>query len=81
MKYVPGGVACEFCDQPVDPDEPGTWRRISGWVERRAQGGSNAVKYITTPTAYAHANCLKSQRKPEQPDLFEEWRVGKEVLA
>jgi hypothetical protein len=70
VKYLEGGVACEFCGRPVRPDAAGTRYRIIGWCERREQGGANKVMDISPPTAYAHRWCHESQRHPEQPELF-----------
>jgi len=40
-------VVCAYCDEPVDPNSPSVYRRITGW-ERKAvassrRGGSDIV--------------------------------------
>ena len=54
---------CTFCNEAITkPLDPGVWRKVTGWVQSRKQGGANAVKYPSEPLAYAHAICLETER-------------------
>lgn len=60
---------CHICGHELQPDQKGVCRRVVGWV----RNGSNSVTDASPPTAYAHAICLESKRRgndPNAPTLF-----------
>lgn len=65
---------CTFCNEVITkPLDPGVWRKVTGWVQSRKQGGANAVRYPSEPIAYAHGICLETERLRgtfDQPGLF-----------
>ena len=57
----PGATTCSYCLDPVDPSDPGTYRRIEGW-ERKAldparRGGSD-IKLREPLNEFAHSVCV-----------------------
>lgn len=64
-------MKCHFCQQPVSPDSPGTFKLITGWVEVRTQGGGHAVAMPGPPQAFAHRHCVeRAKRGGDQQSLF-----------
>ena len=65
---------CTFCNEAITkPLDPGVWRKVTGWVQNRKQGGANAVRFPSDALAYAHAICLETERLRgsfDQPELF-----------
>lgn len=46
----------------VNPNAPGVFRRVTGWVENRKSGGANAVSLPGPPTAFCCKPCMDVQR-------------------
>lgn len=53
---------CAFCGEDVDPDVPGTFRQVKGWVLNRSRGGANGITLQEGPFAHAHGGCIDRQR-------------------
>jgi hypothetical protein len=51
-------ATCEFCAEPLDADKPGTYQHVSGWEQRRAQGGTNAIRLPQRALRFAHGPCV-----------------------
>lgn len=67
----PMRVPCHFCNSPIDPDAPGTYKRVIGWVRNRSEGGANAVAMPGPATAYACKPCVDIKRnKPVQTETL-----------
>lgn len=52
-------ILCEFCNDPVNPQEPGTHQFTLGWVKNRAGGGGHAVALPKREPRWAHNWCIK----------------------
>jgi hypothetical protein len=66
-------VPCHFCQLPIGTTSPGTYRRVTGWVKNRTDGGANAVAMPGPATGYACKPCVDMHRaKPtlDQAALF-----------
>jgi hypothetical protein len=62
-------VPCHFCKVPVDIEAPGTYKRVTGWVKNRTEGGANAVAMPGPATGYACKPCIDMSRtKPVQAE-------------
>lgn len=62
---------CGICGNPVDKDDPVTWKQVQGWV-----GGprKDSMRLRTDTGKYAHDACvLKEQRgvAQDQQELFD----------
>ena len=53
---------CHFCGDPVDPNQIGVYKRVTGWVENRKSGGAHAVALPSPPTGYACRICMEIKR-------------------
>lgn len=54
---------CFFCNDPLSPNDLGTYRRILGWVEYRgAKGGGNQVVLASEPSGFAHKMCVEEEQ-------------------
>jgi hypothetical protein len=65
-------VPCALCKQEVDPDAFGTYELVTGWMQKRRQGGGNAVAVPLRHAKFAHADCVDRAGRGllKQPDLF-----------
>lgn len=54
---------CVFCGERVDPDAYGSWREVSGWVQRRRAGGTNSVHDQEETGRYCCSPCMELIRK------------------
>lgn len=54
-------VNCSLCGQPVETERLGTYRRTTGWVEKRSSGGGNAIKLPTLHDEWAHGYCVERE--------------------
>lgn len=55
-------IPCEFCGKPVDIKAIGNYRRVTGWVANRKQGGTNSVTLPSSPLAWAHGDCVMQEK-------------------
>ena len=53
---------CTFCGLEVDVNKAGIFMRITGWVEKRAQGGANSVHLPSDPMEFSHAHCMDEHK-------------------
>lgn len=53
-------LTCYFCPLPVNPEQAGTFKLITGWVETRRGGGAHAIRMGSPPQAFAHKHCINS---------------------
>jgi hypothetical protein len=51
------------CGTICDPHAPGTWREVTGWVEARKAGGSNAVRDPQGTGRYLCKFCMADRQK------------------
>jgi hypothetical protein len=52
-------VDCHFCGKPVDTEGKGVYQRVrDGWAEKRASGGSNAIRDASYRDDWSHRTCL-----------------------
>lgn len=51
------------CGTDVDPHAPGSWREVTGWVEARKAGGSNAVRDPQGTGRYLCRFCMADRQK------------------
>jgi hypothetical protein len=58
---LPPLFACEFCGSPVDPNAPGTWRRVTGWVEVR-KSGTGPITHPESPHGWACRGCMLERK-------------------
>lgn len=61
------GRACSFCQQPVDPHGPRTYRRVVGWTRPRREGGTHALRLRRELDEYACADCVDSMAAGNAP--------------
>ena len=67
--YRDSAYRCEFCGEGLDPNGPGTARRVTCWLKN----GSMSARMPGASTAHAHWVCVEAASiKPahEQPSLF-----------
>lgn len=60
---------CEICRRGLDPESPGTAKRVTGWVKN----GSTALRRPGPATAWAHWVCVETGSAGvslEEPTLF-----------
>lgn len=60
---------CKFCFNPCDD----TFYRVTGWAERRAQGGAHGIIDRQETGEYACGRCIKDIQMgitPGSPSLF-----------
>ena len=64
---------CPFCFNPVNPEDPYSWQKVTGWERRRAQGGTNAIALRAPLQEWAHPACVSLAKDGHlgQPTLFE----------
>ena len=55
---LPPLYTCAFCGTGVNPREPGVWRKVSGWVQNRKQGGANSISLPEAEFGYACNICI-----------------------
>jgi hypothetical protein len=61
--YPTGIIACELCGEDLDL-RGHVWQRACGWIERRTDGGPNALALPERdPTRMAHDHCIELERK------------------
>lgn len=51
------------CGTIVDPHDAGSWREISGWVQARKAGGSNAVRDQVATGRYLCRWCMDDRQR------------------
>lgn len=64
---------CDMCEQPVNPDQPGTWKLIEGWAQARKGGGVHGISLPSPPRKYRCKLCMdyhKLRGGADQPTLF-----------
>ena len=55
-------VPCALCGEPVRTDELGTFRKATGWIEKRgATGGANALRLAIEHDEWAHGVCIDKE--------------------
>jgi hypothetical protein len=54
---------CYFCQDSLDATANGIFQWVSGWVEQRAQGGSNAIALPKRENRYACNYCIARLRR------------------
>ena len=70
---LPPLYTCQFCGDPINPRQPGVWRRVSGWVQNRKQGGANHIALPEAEIGFACNICIDiktSKSAPPQDSLF-----------
>ena len=55
-------IVCHFCGESVDPDAVATYRYVTGWEQKREQGGTNHVALRQPRQAWAHEACVDRER-------------------
>lgn len=63
---------CCFCFDPVNKDDPESWKQVMGWVSGPKAHGMTLREYTGR---FAHAGCiakLKAGQAPDQPSLLDE---------
>lgn len=50
---------CEFCGEPVDPNAPGTYKRVLAWFPNKS--GSPVLP--GPPMGWAHYTCVDTQKR------------------
>lgn len=66
-------MACQFCEDQVDPRDKNSYKQVIGWVVNRKGGGQHAVALPSEPIAWAHRDCVDFQKLhpiPGQSNLF-----------
>lgn len=57
--YKPGGpVKCDICKRTIDPQARNIFRLVTGWVQKRAGGGTNTVRLPSEHDIWAHKTCV-----------------------
>lgn len=51
-------LTCQFCKREVSPNAATTYRKVTGWVARRTQGGSNAIRLRQEHDEFACGQCI-----------------------
>lgn len=66
---------CASCDRVIEPHERSA-QLMTGWVEKRRQGGGNAIRAARPHGAFVHGLCLDEivRGHRPQPDADEQWR-------
>lgn len=70
MTHLPPLYTCRFCGAGVEPGDPQTYRRVSGWVQNRKPA---TVVGVTGELGFACPLCignLKLKVNPDQTALF-----------
>ena len=57
-------VFCEFCGKAANPEDPGTVRKVTGWISRRHAGGANHIRFQESLGVFAHFACLEAEERP-----------------
>lgn len=52
-----GAYRCEVCGNPLNPDDKGVGRRVTGWVKN----GTTSITHKGPATAFAHWVCLDTK--------------------
>lgn len=60
-------VACLHCGEFIDPNEAGSWRQVTAWVQARKGGGANQAKDQQPTGVYACRWCIDIIRKGVNP--------------
>lgn len=54
---------CELCGKPIDPNKPGTMRKVSGWEQVRGPGdGVRPIVMREIQGPCAHKLCVENAR-------------------
>ena len=56
-----GVVRCALCGDVVSIVSTHTYRKVSGWVQRRQGGGTNAIRCREELHEYAHPGCVSER--------------------
>jgi hypothetical protein len=72
---LPPLYTCFFCGDAINPRQAGVWRKVSGWVQNRKQGGVNSISLPEPEIGYACNVCIdiaksKNRGMPPQDSLF-----------
>lgn len=52
-------ISCVICGAPIEnPTVTSAYRRVSGWVRRREDGGVNAIRLRRELDEWAHVTCV-----------------------
>ena len=62
-----GWPVCEVCNERIDPQRPGVFILVLGWVESRSGGGAHGVSDRRDLGRYRHKSC---HRFGDHPALF-----------
>ena len=54
---------CVHCGDELNPEAPGTWREVTGWVQARKGGGAHAIHDPKPTGRYACRFCIDLIRK------------------
>lgn len=54
--------ACLFCGDPVNPNQPGVYREVSGWEQQRIAGGANKITLAVRGDLYACRTCIDKKK-------------------
>lgn len=66
-------VRCAVCGEPVLPHSHDVLRKVQGWVERRSQGGTNALRGRVELHEYAHRGCIRTSSSAAQGEQASLW--------
>ena len=66
---TPATAACRECFSRLRRENPGWWREVVGWVQRRG-GGTNAIRWATLTGSYLCDECMvRGKTEGEQLSL------------
>ncbi len=54
--------SCVFCEAPVNPTKPGTFRKVMGWAETRTGGGVHGITDRKELNEFACGPCMKLRK-------------------
>lgn len=63
---------CCFCFEPVNKDDPESWKQVMGWVHGKKADSMTLREYTGR---FAHAGCiakLKAGQAPDQPSMLDD---------
>jgi hypothetical protein len=55
-------IRCMFCALRLDTNKKGVAFEVTGWLERRNQGGANHIRHKAATGRWAHNACLEGER-------------------
>lgn len=57
---MPPAFTCEFCGDPVEPQDPATFQRRLVWMPNRK---SHSPALPGPPNAFAHYGCIEIEKR------------------